>query len=475
MTMQARASRPQATYPLTVFDKCFERTAFVTGWLVQGVIDTDALAAALGRMSEKWRMLAGRLEIVPESKTWQISVPLGPLPADYKTYALTISTSELPLSHYLTLPLEGSSACLPHSLFLHPTTPRGNAAWVATSHPLTCWNITHFPSHGSDVPAYTCIGFARSHGVFDGVGAAAVMRALVAEMDGKEWSVPSSPPEGSSVNPLETVLTAEVARTEGQKEYRDSPVHSVLGFWGILWAIGWQFRERFWRGATQRIFTIPKGALNVLVDGVKSELRSENHSEEVTTGDILTAWIMKAVYATGTPPAQLVHCSNFASFRDIVSESGGTSFAGYPHNAFIPLPYPVLSVQELNALSVPAFARLLCAKRHEFSLRNVVAAYHVTSHNKVTMPMHRAANESLVVSNVSASRILETDWSAVGSQGTVCGYRYVVTPNNLVLCNVAYISGRLADGSTVLDVNLNTVRMQNFTNAVRELIARAAA
>ncbi len=48
-------------YPLSALDVLFERTTFVTGWLVEGTIDHMALANALMRMTEKWRMLAGRL------------------------------------------------------------------------------------------------------------------------------------------------------------------------------------------------------------------------------------------------------------------------------------------------------------------------------------------------------------------------------------------------------------------------------
>jgi hypothetical protein len=51
-----------STYPLTVFDNTFERSTFLTGWLLQGRIDTNALAAAIARMTDKWRVLAGRLE-----------------------------------------------------------------------------------------------------------------------------------------------------------------------------------------------------------------------------------------------------------------------------------------------------------------------------------------------------------------------------------------------------------------------------
>lgn len=55
-----------ARYPLTVFDNSFERSTFLTGWLVQGTIDTDAFRAALSRLTEKWRVLAGRLEAIPD-------------------------------------------------------------------------------------------------------------------------------------------------------------------------------------------------------------------------------------------------------------------------------------------------------------------------------------------------------------------------------------------------------------------------
>lgn len=50
-----------ALFPLTVFDRLFQRTTFVTGWLIEGDIDTLALVAALDRLTEKWRMLSGRL------------------------------------------------------------------------------------------------------------------------------------------------------------------------------------------------------------------------------------------------------------------------------------------------------------------------------------------------------------------------------------------------------------------------------
>lgn len=57
-----------ALLPLTVFDKMFERTTFVTGWLVEGKIHASAFTSALDSVTQKWRMLAGRLQSVKEGE-----------------------------------------------------------------------------------------------------------------------------------------------------------------------------------------------------------------------------------------------------------------------------------------------------------------------------------------------------------------------------------------------------------------------
>jgi hypothetical protein len=53
-------------YPLTAFDTSVATTTFLTGWLVEGTIDGVELASALKRLTQKWRMLAARLESVKE-------------------------------------------------------------------------------------------------------------------------------------------------------------------------------------------------------------------------------------------------------------------------------------------------------------------------------------------------------------------------------------------------------------------------
>ncbi|KAJ7237187.1 hypothetical protein B0H12DRAFT_110795 [Mycena haematopus] len=453
-------------YPLTVFDNPFERSTFLTGWLVEGLIDIDALAAALRRVTDKWRVLAGRLELIPESKTWQVRVPLDPLPEDYRTYVLTETTSNVPLSTYAIIPFETSSQALPQSLFLHPSTPRQNSDWVAKSYPLTCWHVTHFPSRVAGESPYSCIGFARSHGIFDDVGATAVMRSLVEEMKVNEWDVPPPPLEGFHSNPINQVLSKALL-TEGNSY--PPPCYSALGLKGVLWLTGWNLRERYWRGAIHRIFAVPKECISFLVDGVKGEVRHENPDVKVTSGDVLTAWCMKVIYKTGTSPNTIVHCSNIASFRNLISQASGDSMEYYLHNAWIPLPYPTLTVKELNSLSIAEFALALCQARHKLSLDHVISSLRFLTSNPIAMPIHPEAQETLTVSNVSASRILESDWSAVGSLGTVCSYRFSATPTNLAIGNAVYFSGLLPDGTTIIDVNLSKVRMQNLATAIEKL------
>jgi hypothetical protein len=315
--MESFAPESQASSPLTLFDVLFERTTFLTGWLVEGTIDTDALSAALENVTLKWRMLSGRLESVknhddvsfslvcfpaksdcaPQKTEWRIRIPLGEIPADYKTYALTTATSEFPLSHYLPYPIPLVSRSLPHALFIHTSTPRQFSVWESTSHPLTCWHITHLPADPANGgKAHTCIGFARSHGVFDGVGAAAITRALMAEMQGRDWPVPPLPPSGFNTNPMQQALDVQIQRQkdEGLEDLTDYSGFSVLGITGAVKLAAWHMRERWWSGADRRILLLPKDVLAFLVDGSRSELdREVKDAARVTTGDILVAWVLK--------------------------------------------------------------------------------------------------------------------------------------------------------------------------------------
>ena len=66
---------PHAVLPLTAFDRLYERTTFVIGWLVEGDIDIAALEGALTRVTRKWRILSGRMELLKTNKVYTIFRP----------------------------------------------------------------------------------------------------------------------------------------------------------------------------------------------------------------------------------------------------------------------------------------------------------------------------------------------------------------------------------------------------------------
>ncbi|KAG6853593.1 hypothetical protein C0991_002999 [Blastosporella zonata] len=474
--MDSLSADSYASFPLTLFDRLFERTTFLTGWLVEGTIDTDALATALSGVTKKWRMLSGRLESMQDeddATQWRIKIPLGEIPESYKTFSLTTSTSEFPLSHYVNYPLPLVSPSLPHALFIHPSTPRQYTLWESASHPLTCWQVTHLPADASG-KQHTCIGFARSHGIFDGIGAAAIMRALVSEMKGEEWSAPPLPSSGFSGNHLQETLEARIQayKAQGGTAPKDYYGFVNLGVAGAVKEIAWHMRQRWWNGADRRILLLPKDVLSFLTKGVRAELSHSfegSSATDVTTGDILVAWVLKTMYSRGTSPKSIIHCSNLASFRALLTEDD-SSILQYPHNAFVPLPYPSMTVAQINAYPLHELSRILAASRATLGVSHLMSSYDALK-SVTAFPASPAAHENMVVSNVSASRILESDWSSVGATRTVCGYRYQLTPNELLMTNTVYIAGRLDDGSVVLDVSLNKARMELLAKEVLTLKA----
>lgn len=498
-----------AFYPLTQFDRVFERSAFVTGWLVDGTLDLGRLSEALTRVTEKWRMLAGRLnsfqdesqvfyfgsdvpdtdQIFQQHIEWRLKVPLGRLKTNYQTFSLTSTQSEVPITDYIPLPLPLDSPSLPPKLFAHSTIPRQYTAWETGDHPLTWWHVTHFPA-SSNGKTHTCIGFSRCHGVFDGIGAARIVEALVAELNGDTWVVPEPLKPGLNENVVERVLQPAMAeRMERQKEYwdRDS-VFTVLTPGQLLRFCAGHMYQKLWGGADRRIIVLPQPALQCLVNSVRSA--TPTNKLHVSTGDILTAWFLKVsflcreyesrltircqtIYSQGSPPATVVHCSNIASFRPLLSQLIG-DIENYPHNAWAALPYPLMSVEDLNKISIGNLSQRLAQGRSCFSFSEIISAYTrlKTSPGTLPMPTHPNAEETFLVSNVSASRILEADWTGANGGRTVCSYRYSLTPNGLLLTNTLYISGRLEEG-LVLDVTLTKFRLHLVLTALKELVKKA--
>ncbi|TFK23327.1 hypothetical protein FA15DRAFT_594414 [Coprinopsis marcescibilis] len=472
---------PHALYPLTHFDYLFETTTFVTGWLVEGDIDRAALEVALRAVTEKWRMLSGRIHsIQPSENKWFIRIPLGTLPPDYETFSLTSSTSEVPLSTYVFTPLSTVSPSLPLPLFVSPSTPRGYNTWEKGSHPLTFWHLTYFPASSNNGTSYTTIGFARSHGVFDGTGASQVTKALVAELKGEVWTPPPLPVEGFNTNLIADELTAHLAENPELPSLTQYKGYKLFGnLRGFVRFALWQLKEKWWGGAERRILLLPKDALDYIVQDVRRALAEGGQKgSQVSSGDVLVAWLYKTIYASGVSGTTSTHITNYASIRGILSNElketspkRAASISTYPHNGFIPLPYPTFPASHIQSTPLHTLTHTLSQSRQSLNKSHITSAYHtLTTHiREQPYTAHPDAYDELLISNVSSSRILETDWSLVGAKKTLCGYRYNISIWNLLVTNAVYIAGRLKDGSVVLDLSLNSHRMKLLVDEVERV------
>ncbi|KAK0231280.1 hypothetical protein IW262DRAFT_1262373 [Armillaria fumosa] len=469
MAINQETTQVNALYPLTPFDDGYSTSIFITGWLVEGVVDVDVLAGALDRLTAKWRSLAGRLEGYNQSskKSWRIVVPLGDLPPNYQTYSLTTCPTIKPIAFPTILPSTIHS--LPSSLFLHPDTPHSSNDWG--NRPLTCWHITRLCREG-DAEPLTAIGFARPHGVFDGTGAKLIVNALISEIKGLSWAVPPVPKPGANTNVVLKVLDNHMR--SGAVQPAEFAGYTDLKTLGTMKLVFNQLRKRVFQDVQNHLVILKKDIVDFLVADVRQALHRQGKiSPRVSTGDILVAWLWKAVYAHSADADLRVHCTNLASFRGLLAQYD-PEIQNYPHNAFVPLPYPRFTVADLKSLPLHDLSYQLASGRTSLSLAHVHSAEKTFKTATFAAPLHPQADETFFISNVSATRILEADWTSIGAKRTICGFRYALTVLGSPLTNAAYISGHLPDKSVLLDVILTRSRMQALTAEVDRLEALVA-
>ncbi|KAF5346932.1 hypothetical protein D9758_010152 [Tetrapyrgos nigripes] len=480
-----------ALYPLSNFDVSNIRSVFVTGWLVEGILDHQALRIALTNVTHKWRMLAARLDsAMQEDKSllWRLKIPLGPLPEDYPTFSLTTSTSDVPLSYYVSEPIPLVSPSLPPSLFIHSNTPRNSYQHVEKDHPLMSFHLTFFHSNNDKTPPRTAIGFTRPHSVLDAYGASKVVTGIIAELNGREWDVPPSLRPGYSPNELQDYLDAEEAKPE-MASLLERPLdlqpfagYTDVGISGAFHALYYHvIKGVWWNEALRHIILLPKKALDYLVNGVRTELASEGiDTPRVSTGDILVAWVYKTIYSTDTSLRKKTHVSSFSAFRDLLPAEP-PSLRTHLHNTFITAPYPLFTVASIHSHSLASLAHRMTSSRQltpsAIKFAHVLSSSRAIRTGKVPGPYHPDADETLSVSNVSYSKMLDNDWGCISSikdANTLCGYRYVLTATKFPFVNVLFMSGTLpSDGSTVLDVYMTKERM-GLLKAEVERVVRLA-
>ena len=78
------------------------------------------------------------------------------------------------------------------------------------------------------------------------------------------------------------------------------------------------------------------------------------------------------------------------------------------------------------------------------------------------------------MSNMSSARTASINWTAVGGGKIIGAYIImVVVTYPLVWGNLVCITGRLADGSTVINVTLNREKMRVISEEVQRILEEA--
>ncbi|EFI27061.1 hypothetical protein CC1G_15190 [Coprinopsis cinerea okayama7 len=443
-----------ALFPLTLCDN-LSQESLTKAWLVEGILDVEKIRDALDTVVKKWPLVGGRVEVTGRKlKRYQINIPLGPLPPDYQAYILTTSTSPLPLSHYIQLPLAPFTKYPPLDIFM-PFKERvgmtGLDAYAATLAPFTHWHLTYFKGAEGE---YTCLGVNYSHGVFDGQGFALVMHAVTAELNGREWDVPPFPSPGLNTNEFGVVMQREYEKALMENELVRNPYVNwrVVGIGGLVkylfgnWWHNWKY------GVGDYNIVIPKKVHVGLVEEARKALEDEGITDvRPTSGDVITSWLMQTTYADERRANRMIALQNVGSLRG----EWDNQFALYPHNCVTTLRCTPISVHDLLSLPLHHLAHRVAKARFSGSrIADCVGVYHLLKQadkqNGYIAPVHADADESFIMSNVSVARISDLDFRGAGGGRTVCHYRFFPTPSFRVN-NLWGNNGRLENGDLVIN------------------------
>ncbi|GAA5893381.1 hypothetical protein JCM6882_008018 [Rhodosporidiobolus microsporus] len=327
----------------------------------------DKLKSAADRVVRKWPLLTG----IPKRqsrKEWAIDVP-DDVDAVSKTRALftfTASSLDVPYHESLKLPeplplLSSSrSGYLPQPTIEHfcpPSVPRDLAAREKRQLPLLHLHLTSF----TDAFA---VGINLPHGAFDGTGMGLVIRALDAELHGREWEAPLSLENNPLEEALGRLVLDENFKAEGElpsplKGYTDSasPVALMRVASSALW------EAAYFKSTERRVF-LRQALVDVIVRKVKADVLEQTGGKEyVSSADALTAWLLKNFHTGETDPSSYFAADPVFQVRPLVSEYTGSSFSTYPHGAVVTYNLPPADPIPLSVFSTISVASLALALR----------------------------------------------------------------------------------------------------------------
>lgn len=188
------------------------------------------------------------------------------------------------------------SEALPTTLFRDHTTPQRPSDWTDKDIPLMYWHLTYFKAEGLE---YTCLGLTFPHGVFDGMGIAAVIHAFEAESLGQSWPIPPPLKPGLNDNKLLTFLD----KTESEMKQAGTPLPldykatSIVGLRFLFRFLAWHIWQQRWHQAQRRVALMPPQVYEKLLGDAREALAQEGKTDvRISAGNVITAWIYKVCH-----------------------------------------------------------------------------------------------------------------------------------------------------------------------------------
>ncbi|GAA5893330.1 hypothetical protein JCM6882_008006 [Rhodosporidiobolus microsporus] len=375
--------------PLTVLDATSADIAITMGWVygTETPLSAESMAAHEARLKEaaervvrKWPLLAGVPKLLGPGR-WAIDVP-DDLEDTSKSRSLvdfSSTTHQQPFHVAAGLPgaippldkaSSGVSAVADVALFCPSSYPSSLAALAKRQLPILHLHIAFF----SDAIA---LGVTVAHGAADGTGYGMILRALDAELHGSgEWEVPPLFVE----NPLDKALEGLI-KDEAVAKNPPAPLEgwSTFSFGGMLRMLVSMVVEFFWWKVESHSLFLRQAAVDHVVAKAKKEVEEETGGTDyVSTGDVITAWLLKAAHTDEAASSGSVAASAVYNLRSLLSTyttpsgfSPSSTLALYPHNAvapydFFPSPLP------LNTLSSTSLASLALTFRRTFEAQRTL-------------------------------------------------------------------------------------------------------
>ncbi|GAA5973794.1 hypothetical protein JCM11641_003161 [Rhodosporidiobolus odoratus] len=332
--------------------------------------DGDSLVTqireAAERVVKKWPVLAA-LPTKSERGLWLLDIPNNVELAALGRPLFTLTTSAIDEPYHLAAglsppppPFSSLPSCIlprpDYSLFRHPSRPATLEQHASASAPLLSIHITLT----SDA---VCIGVSVAHGAFDGTGLGMILKALDAELHGREWDVPPY----NEGNPFTQALAK--LSTESSPEPQ-APATAPPLLWSSwtpkTWLSSLRFRlsawwEKTWHQSETRWVFIRQEAVNKLVASTKKEVvQVTGGAEYVSSGDVLLAWLSKAFYSDDYSSTDSLNASAVYSARPLLAPLVPI-LTLYPHTAKFPytLFHRPLPLNTLNSMSVAELSLLI--------------------------------------------------------------------------------------------------------------------